>query len=315
MKYKDYKDRKRFADSQVVPLLIEAGFEKRAKRIASCGHFKKVAVCQECGTWHFNGADCCRDRFCPVCQKKRSLLWFAKITPLLKEYIEQGYYINFINFTIRDTASLSYGVNLMQDAFRYLTNLNKTTAKEFNRRFIGGVRSLENIKGKNSGLWHPHYHCLAVKYKFEADFEWLSKEWNNALCVVSGKYGQKLGSVYLKGFKKTKEQGLEEAICECFKYITKFNWKAVDVKELVNVMNNRKSIFTWGCIRHKLQKYDVESEMDLSLTQIKNRICSVCGNDSFDLIDNVAGDHMRLADFIDLEKNANAVFNVCEERW
>ena len=301
MNYKEFKERKNFAKNQVVPLLEKVGLHEKAEKILTCGHFKKVAICEECNTWHFNGAESCKDRLCPVCQKKRALLWFAKITPLLHEYLEREYFVNVLNFTIKDTDNLEEGINLLNNAFRYLTHENKTTAREFERRFIGGVKSLEVITGKNSGKWHPHFHCLVVKYIYSEDFEWLKREWENALCVVSGLYGQKLGSVYLKGFTKTSRKGLETAICECFKYMTKFNWKTNNVLELVETMQNRKTLTTWGCVRIKLNNYEADKEMNLSLTEIKTRICSTCGSDSFKLIDTIGTEFMKLADFYEPE--------------
>lgn len=299
MKYTEFKERKNFAKNKVVPLLAECGFQERAEKIALCGHFKNVAICKDCGTWHFNGASSCKDRFCPLCQKKRSLLWFSKITPLLHDYLDKGYFVNILNFTIRDVDNLKYGVDLLNDAFRYLTHDNHQLAREFNKRFIGGLRSMEIVTGANSGKWHPHLHCMVVKFKYSKDFEWLKGAWEHSLQVVAHT-AEKIGSVYIKGFTADNRKGIETAICETFKYMTKFNWKAKDIPELVNTMEGRRTISTWGCIRYMLSDYDAENEMDMTLTEIKDRICSTCGGQSFDLIDNIAGDHMRLADFYDI---------------
>lgn len=309
MKFAEFRERRFFARTQVVPLLEKAGFAEKANKIKFCGHFKKIAECNDCGTWHFNGSDSCKDRFCPLCQKKRSLLWFAKITPLLREYLQKDYYVNMLNFTIRDTENLDYGINLINNAFRYLMHDNKKTAREFNKRFIGGVRSLEVKRGKNSGLWHPHFHCLVVKYEYSKDFEWLKREWNNALCVVSGRYGEKLGSVDIRGFTKDQNKGLETAICECFKYMTKFNWAVKDIPELILTMDNRKTLVTWGCVRFKLGN-SVEEDLDKPLSEIKSCVCSVCGCDSFTLIDNVGLDYLSLADLRDTEQE----YKIYEEK-
>ena len=309
MEFREFKERKNFSLKKVIPLLREVGLTERADRISACGDFKDVAECQDCGTWHLYGLSSCKDRLCPICQKKRALLWFTKVTPLMREYLDKAYYVNFITFTIKDMSDLKQAIDIINKAFRYMTNGHKQLAREFKKRFIGGVQSLEVKRGKNSGLWHPHFHCLVVKYVYSKDFEWLKQAWNNALCVVTGLYGQKLGSVFIQGFMQTEQKGLETAICECFKYMTKFDFPASDVLELVNVMSNRVTIRTWGCVRFKLATFNVEDELNQPLAKIEACACRVCGGRNFKILEQVFLKHFELEDFYIPEKEIGMIDN------
>ena len=155
MEFREFKERKSFSLKKVIPLLREVGLTERADRISACGDFKDVAECQDCGTWHLYGLSSCKDRLCPICQKKRALLWFTKVTPLMREYLDKAYYVNFITFTIKDMSDLKQAIDIINKAFRYMTNGHKQLAREFKKRFIGGVQSLEVKRGKNSGQISP----------------------------------------------------------------------------------------------------------------------------------------------------------------
>ena len=298
MKFCDFKERRSFSLKQVVPVLRQAGLNDKADIIANCGAFKHIAVCNDCGTAHFNGASSCKDRFCPICQKKRSLSWFRKVTPIMHDYISKGYLVNMLNFTIKDMDNLEEAINLLNKAFRYMTHDNKRTATIFNAKFIGGIRSMEVIRGANSGKWHPHFHCMVIKKRFSQDFEFLKNAWEQALCTVSGNRFTKLGSVYVQAFSAENNKGIETAICETFKYMTKFNWKAVDVCELVETMKDRCSIFTWGCLRSALKDFNENEELNKNLTELEDCVCRTCGSDSFTLYENVLAEHIQLEDFV-----------------
>lgn len=297
MRYQDFKERKSFAEKQVIPVLRAAGLDKKADNIAQCGLFKHVAVCQDCGTQYFNGASSCKDRLCPICQKKRSLLWYAKVLPIVRDFLAKGYSINIVNFTIKDMDNLESAVNLINKSFRYMAHDNKRLSELFNAKFIGGIRSMEVIRGKNSGKWHPHFHCLVIKKRFSKDYDFVKSAWEQSLCVVSGNRFTKLGSVYLKGFSSDNAKGIDTAVCEVFKYMIKFNFKVVDIKEFVSVMSGRRTIFSWGCFRTALQDFDADNYLDKTVMELEDCVCKVCGGQSFETYENVFADYLSLEDF------------------
>lgn len=260
MKDSNYLDERRLNTSTIIPVLKEAGFDEKADKILQCGNRWLFGVGKECGATHFNGVLACKQRFCAVCQKKRSLLWYTKMLSSFKYYTAKGNKIVFVTFTVEDTEKLTDGLNYLQDAFRLMIGKGNKITKAFNCLFLGGVRSIEVKRVANSGLWHPHAHCLLIKRNnnpFKEDFEFLRSVWNDCLCTVHGERA-KWGSVDYKAIKDL-DDGCK-AICECFKYSTKFDWQnnADDVKELVESLDRRRMIDSFGEVRIALNENLIE---------------------------------------------------------
>lgn len=287
MKYTDFIEKAKFNREIIIPALQNVCLEKRANKIDACGLYKYFALCDDCYTLHFNGAMTCKDKFCAVCQKKRSLLWLSKMKPIFDHYVANGQKVVFVTFTIKNTEKLKTGVDMINNAFRYMTNLWKQSKKEFFRRFCGGVRSMEVKRGAGDGLWHPHLHCLFVKTdntRFAEDFVYLRDAWKHSLKVVTDCSDSDidLGSVDYKAIKVNKIDDGIKAILETFKYITKFNWDNVDdIFELIETLQGMRMINTFGGVRKLLSAKDIEMEMDKSLTEIAMRKCSICGGNHF----------------------------------
>lgn len=301
MKYHDFIDKRKLNISTIIPALQDAGYDKKADHILQCGNRRFFGVCKECGATHFNGVLACKQRFCAVCQKKRSLLWYMRMLPLFKYYMAKGNKIVFVTFTVKDTEKLTDGLNYLQDAFRLMIGKGNKITKAFNCLFLGGVRSIEIKRGANSGLWHPHAHCLFIKRDnnlFKKDFEFLRSVWNDCLCTVHGERA-KWGSVDYKAIKVLNDGC--KAICECFKYSTKFDWQnnTDDVKELVESLHRQHLIVPFGEVRKDLNESSIEHDLILPYTQLKKQFCAVCGNDSFDEIYIDARDCNKLINIYD----------------
>lgn len=298
MKYDDFIDKKRLNNKIIVPALRKYDYNKIADSIYNCGNQRYYAYCKQCGAFHFDGVMSCKQRLCAVCQKKRSLLWYMKMLPVMKRYIEQGNKIMFVTFTIKNTENLADGLNYLQDAFGYLISKAHKITKAFKYLFIGGVRSIEIKRGKNSGLWHPHMHCLFVKRnntQFSDDGEFLRAAWNTCLCTVHGELA-KWGSVDYKAINTVRKDGTRtkskistindccKAICETFKYATKFDWQndEKDIPELVESLKGRRLIVPFGEVRDLLSETSIEHDLILPYTEIKKQFCAVCGSNDFE---------------------------------
>ena len=286
MKYEDFQDKKRLNDKVIVPALDRVGYNKIAQKILNCSNRRIMALCKKCGTFHFNGSISCHNRFCAVCQKKRSLLWFMRMFPIFKFYLESNTKLVFVTFTIKNTETLEEGLNTLQDGWRYMTKDAKKIANAFKALFRGGVRSIEVKRGKNSGLWHPHMHCIFVmrgNHPFKKLEHWLRSFWNTCLCTIHKKV-EKLGSVKLDKINVLND-GIQ-AICETFKYSTKFDWEHddKDIVELVETLKGRRMITPFGCIKGLINEDSIEHDLLLPFTELKKQFCVVCGNDTFDAV-------------------------------
>lgn len=293
MKYIDFLERKNYSKSVIIPAMFNAGLEKKAMLLAACGHFKEIAICQDCGDREFYGFNCCRDRFCPVCEKKRSLLWFAKLVPIVEDLISEGKIINMMTLTIPDEKDLKTSLKYLLGTWRNMTHQNLKMSKEFKRRFIGGIRFLEIKRGKNSRLWHPHFHFIVVKDEKERDFDWLLDSWSRAYSLLTK---QKVDcNVDIRPFKIKKKDDLLKSVLEVCKYVSKFDWmneNAQDIKEFVDSLKNIRSVSTWGIVRQRL-KGDVEDEMDMPLLNLERLICKVCGSKNWDVLEGITSNYIR----------------------
>lgn len=287
MKYSDFIEKAKFNKEYIIQGFKKVGMDKRAERIDSCGLYKYFALCDDCYTLHFNGAMTCKDKFCAVCNKKRSLLWLARMKPIFEHYMANKQKVVFVTFTIKNVERLQNGVDMLQKAFRYMTHDSKYYAKQFSFRFFGGVRSMEVKRGAGDGLWHPHFHCLFVKSdnsSFKSDFDFLRDAWEHSLRVVTDTLdvNAKLGSVFYEAIKAGYTNEGVKAILETFGYCTKFDWQnSDDILELVDCLKGVRMINTFGSIRKLLSAKKIELDMDKSLTDISICRCSICGGNHF----------------------------------
>ncbi len=220
------------------------------------------------------------------------MAWLAKLVPLLKEYVGRGYVVFMLNLTLKDQSDLERGLTALSDAWRYMTNGEKTSRAKFKQLNSGGVRSTEVKIGKRSGLWHPHIHAI-VLYNLKRggkvrQFEDYRDLWERAVrsalnCAADA---PKLSGVDIRAVKDyTGENSLLSAVVETFKYIAKFDWIEIAperVNELVTKTKGKHFISAWGVL-YGLNK-QVEELLNRSTEEeLKQHVCTVCGCSEFEL--------------------------------
>ena len=259
MKYKDLLQKQYLAKNIVAPAFYVAGYKKIAEHINDCSTFKRYSVCSDCGQIYFNGSYLCHERFCPICNKKRSMIYFYRFVPVIKKLLSRGYYVNMLNFTLVDDSNLQHSLDVLTKAFRYIQHDSKEYRKMFNSMFVGGVSSKEIKLGENSKLWHPHIHCIVIKDHYSEDFEYLKLIWNNSVRLAGGNASAtdptKYGSVYISSIVdrashlSDKQSSIEVGVLETMKYITKFDYQldSALIPELVKSLKNVRTVNTWVC--------------------------------------------------------------------
>lgn len=303
MLYSDFAEKKKFSNFFLIPAFKALGLNEKVLHLTHCGEFKDIAICEDCFTPYFDKAYYCRDRFCPVCNKARSLLWYSKLQGLLPEILSHSkeYHLDLITFTIRSTDTLKEGVEALSKAFRYLMHDEKGFAKKFNEIYIGGLRALEVKRGSISHGWHPHFHVLCIKKGTGNNFDFLRDAWNHSLNVVTNLPG-KLGSVDIKYLQHDINKGIREVI----KYLTKtsfedkdgtVNVNISDLREMVKVLRGVRTLTAWGCLRYYLSENTIEEDMQLSNQDMEKRCCHYCGCDDFITLEKQYVKHMVLNDF------------------
>lgn len=254
-----------------------AELEEVAEKIEECGKDVITANCEKCGTKHFKTYSKCRQRWCFNCLNLKRLAWIAKTLQRLVDLLEEGYNLVKINYTLEDMEDIEEMLDMMKRYWRILNHDDKNLRKKFKSRLVGGLRSIEVKRGKNSGLWHIHFHTIAVTDKeFEKDYYWLMPAWKK---VTKGK-----GSIWVKGINKEK-MGLVKEIAEAVKYIVKPEESLLknveDLRNAYYALKGVRQVNTWGKLR-KLSK-EVEEESEKDEKKLTDFICQMCGCSEYKL--------------------------------
>lgn len=299
-KFKRYKTAN---SAKVIPALKSIGENGQAHYISHCGDYINVAECSSSRTKHYKGHLRCNCRWCINCMYFKTLCWMARLIPVFEEWLDDGNYITMLNFTVRDGKLLDERLKFLEESYRKLYNGNKKRRTLWDERFPGGVKSLEVKTGKNSGEWHPHFHCLVMQPKgsYVKDYDWVSETWHG----IVGHNGRDVvrkdgtpdkdwnGNVFIKKIRhrRTKNgyQGLVKTMCEVLKYILKCDESIFGepgepmgsyerFKEAHGVLKGKRQISTWGLlhgIRNAVEK-DMENE-DWDEKKLVDFICQKCG--------------------------------------
>lgn len=248
----------------VIPSFKVSGIS--TENMELCGQFINSIDCKCCHAKHFAGFKKCKSRWCSNCNHLRSLLWMAKLYPVLFKWVDDGNNVFKVGFTVKDTDSVREGLDLIETSWRGMTHDDKNFRKYWKGRFVGGIRSLEVKIGRHSKQWHPHLHCLLLTDgTFHRDYNYLKDNWeyhtNKFYSLVLRDKTEKIGSVYLKGLDS---QDLMKELAEAIKYLTKFDdcveyiakSKVVNggeypnrLVELVFELKGKRAINTWGILR------------------------------------------------------------------
>lgn len=316
MKYDDFKRKIKLKDVVISRLnsLIKNGYNgvevcNTRIKLTNCSTqvFKEKCKNVSCGAEYFAGSNKCNNRFCPVCAKARSMKYIATLLPAFERYLKQGCSVHLLTLTIKNTDNFMDGLDKLFTAFRYMTHTNKFYARIFKYMFVGGVKSLEVIRGSEDvKTYHPHLHLLVIKNKFTRDFKLLQLMWNKSVNYAFGTTGEKLGSVHITQVKspesKSKKQTLKDVksgLLETLKYVTKvediFNYDDSMLSDFITYSKNRRYISVFGYL-DKLSKALNEDLTESPKENVK-KICKHCHCTEFEFLTDFTNKCGPLEDF------------------
>lgn len=130
----------------------------RSERMFECGSTLKFAH-NNSGERRLIEANFCKDRMCPACQKRRSLVVFHQVknvcTAIALDYPTYKYVLLTLTVPNVPIADLSSKIGEMAKAWKRLT-----LRKEFMKSIKGWFRTLEVTYNADRDDYHPHYHIL-----------------------------------------------------------------------------------------------------------------------------------------------------------
>lgn len=210
--------------------LISAGASNRAvEAFAECGNTCYAHV-NAARTDVRLAANCCKNRFCEVCQRRRGLV----ISDALADFIG-GREVRFLTLTLRASHTpLREQIDLL---YRHFSTLRRRAW--WKRHVVGGAAFLECKIGANSGAWHVHLHILC-----EGEFM-LQKELSNEWYCTTG-------SSFIVDVRACPDTASRA------RYVTKYVTKPADASvyaqparlvEFIGAYKGRRACFTFGTWR------------------------------------------------------------------
>jgi plasmid rolling circle replication initiator protein Rep len=142
-----------------------------SERVHECCNYIEVGT-NERGTNKVRKAFTCGHKFCPICQKAKSLRLFSELSASVDQHPNMR--LLLVTLTLKNCSQpeLKQSVHHILQAFRTLTRLT-----EFKKHVKGWYRTLEIILNKD-GTCHPHLHLLLsvkrsyFKKRIDGSFEY-----------------------------------------------------------------------------------------------------------------------------------------------
>lgn len=193
-------------------------FFNRSERVAVCGHhlefarniFEDGSIEEKA---YLKKALFCRDRLCPMCQWRRSLLVFGQVSDIM-QLIREDYKFAMLTLTVPNVSC----EELPHFIKKLLYNLKQFFQyKTIKKVVCGFYRALEITVNTDKMTFHPHFHIVLALPKsygvhsYLARSEWLSL-WKQAT------KNDDITQVDIRMLKN-----LEKAVAEVAKYTCKSN--------------------------------------------------------------------------------------------
>lgn len=253
--------------------------KKRSDRIQQCSNYLQFGdyANTETGevTRRLVAAQFCRDRLCPMCAWRKSLVMFSQISQIMDWVSEREKVVPiFLTLTVKNCAGddLEQTVDLLLKSWsRMMTSRGRRKPWQVSR---GWFRALEITYNAKTDEWHPHLHAIVLvepdyftdEGKYIDHDAWIA-EWKWALGVD---YDPSVDVRTVKGDRA-------KAVAEVAKYTVKpGEWLNLDDAEgtdrrvalLAQVLKGRRLTALGGIMKEAkaaLKLEDVE-QADLVLT-------------------------------------------------
>lgn len=169
-----------------------ADLKKRSDHMQRCCNYLVFGdvVNQVTGevTRKLQAAEFCRDRLCPMCSWRKSLVTFSQLSDIMLriDSTTDGLVPIFLTLTMRNCVSsdLADCITLLLKSWSRMMN-SKQNRRPF-RIAVGWFRALEITYNKKDETWHPHIHAILLvepdyfenpdKYidqrEWEAEWQW-----------------------------------------------------------------------------------------------------------------------------------------------
>lgn len=222
-------------------------------------------------TRKLQAAEFCRDRLCPMCSWRKSLVTFSQLSDIMLriDATTDGLVPIFLTLTMRNCGSSDLADCISRELRAWSRMVTSKHRRKPWRIAVGWFRALEITYNKKDGTWHPHIHAILLvrpdyfdkeKDSYISQEDWIA-EWRWALGVD---YDPSVDVRTVKG-------GQAKAIAEVAKYTVKpGEWLDLDdgdgtderVELLARVLKGRRLTAFGGLMketRKVLKQEDAET--------------------------------------------------------
>lgn len=132
---------------------VKKATPEKEQRIRDCG---STIMLNETG--QIVGANFCKNRYCPICQWRKSRRAFA-LSFNIQNKVEQTEKLQFLflTLTLKNSSDLAKGIDEILQSFKRLQD-----TKLFRRLVKGFFRTLEITYNETAQEWHPHIHAIVA---------------------------------------------------------------------------------------------------------------------------------------------------------
>lgn len=263
-KDKDWRGRK-VLSLKLADIFENLGYKKSlVERVQTCGDVLRF-LRREDGSLKLYQAYFCKNKFCPMCNWRRSMKYSYQTSRIVDEAIKQEPKARFLflTLTLKNVAGddLNKTLTLLTQSFDRLFRRAKVK-----KNLIGYLRSVEVTHNEDDNSYHPHIHVLMMVRSsfFQSKKDYITqKEWGDM-------WSQSLKADYVPVVDiravKEKGKGMRGAILETAKYPTKPIKLDVENRQVVDDLYNalyRKRQLGFGglfkTIKKQLALDDVEN--------------------------------------------------------
>lgn len=231
----------------------------KALKILHCGDFLGFQTEQD--STKVVSANFCRERLCPMCQKRKSLRMFAEVIKLVENL--QDYDFLHLVLTVPNCGG---GEKLVKTVKELYTAFNKfKNYKPVKKAFKGILRCLE-ISYSDRGDFHPHLHCLiAVNKSYFTSRYYLSYDRLRELWAKANRTNV-LYQISVGKIKGDIAKGVAEVCKYCVKPLDLFELDNATLEYVYNtygiVLKGQRAIQKYGVIKTAWQRLGCDEHIE-----------------------------------------------------
>lgn len=266
----DFLDYKSFNNNVVELLKDDFLLDEVAEKINNCGDFLGFSLDKN-GEYKLTSANFCRQRLCPMCQRRKSLKMYSNVLKVC-DYLSQNDF-RYIHLVLT-VPNCSGGVKLQQCIRMLYKAFGKFYKyKEIQTAFKGCLRCLEISYNGIVGTFHPHLHCLiAVNKSYFNSRYYLSYDRIQALWTKA--YGsEQLLQVSVGAIKGDYKKGVAEVCKYCVKPLNLKELDTVSAQYVLRTigltLKGQRTLQTYGVIKEAFKHLKIDNEDNIDNIEVE----------------------------------------------